>query len=331
MAATLDDIARRVGVTSVTVSNVLRNRGRCSARTRQQILDVVAELGYRPNAAAKAMFTRRFNAVGLVLGMNEATSVLHGLLLGGIDTALAKRESHLTLIRLPDQKLASEGYVPKLLREFAVDGLLINYNAQIPPQMIELIERHRIPSVWINSKQSHDSVYPDDFGAAQEATRQLIAQGHGHIAYVDYATNWEEGVWHYSSVDRRDGYLKAMIAAGLQPRLINEHCPQGSQRIEHARQWLNGPDRPDAILAYSRNELTPIVHVALAAGLRLPEEMAIATFGAVPWAELGVTVSMMMIPQEQIGETAVQMLMNKIDTPKLEQPSVALPMQWRDG
>jgi LacI family transcriptional regulator len=335
MPVTIDDIAARARVSRMTVSNVLSGRVKHvlpqAVRRAERIREIAAAMGYRPNAAARAVSQGRCGAAGLLLSMNEATSAVNGWLLRGLDTALAEHDTHLTLIRLPDAKLVNEGYVPKLLREFAVDGLLINYHAHIPPQLIELIERHRTPSVWINSKQPHDSVYPDDYRGAYDATVRLIGDGHRAIAFLDYSTDWAGGAWHYSSVDRRDGYLKAMTEAGLAPRLIADGYVKPEHRLEATRRWLHAPDRPTAVLSYTREELRPIINLTLNTSIRIGRDLALATFGALPVSsELLAPIGTMMIPHEQIGRKAVELLMNKIGSPFVEEPSVAMPLAWRD-
>ena len=67
--------------------------------------------------------------------------------------------------------------MPRLLTEACSDGLLIDYTHAIPPALLALIERHRIPAVWINSRQPLDCVRPDDEAAGYDATRRLLERG----------------------------------------------------------------------------------------------------------------------------------------------------------
>jgi DNA-binding LacI/PurR family transcriptional regulator len=93
--------------------------------------------------------------VGLLASRQGPNGALLGTLLNSIRHHLTERELHLTLGDLPDESLTDEAYVPRILREWSVDGLLINYIAGIPDKMIELIGRYQIPSVWLNSAKSY--------------------------------------------------------------------------------------------------------------------------------------------------------------------------------
>jgi DNA-binding LacI/PurR family transcriptional regulator len=82
---------------------------------------------------------------------------------------------------LPDESLTDEAYVPRILREWSVDGLLINYIAGIPDKMIELIQRYQIPSSGSMPNWKAIAFIPDDFEAAQRACKYLQGMGHRRI------------------------------------------------------------------------------------------------------------------------------------------------------
>ena len=253
-------------------------------------------------------------------------------LLGGIHEAMVRSDRHLIVTCLPDAKLTHEGFVPKILRELAADGLLINYNAFIPPQMIRLIETYRIPSIWINSKQEHDCIHPDDLGGAKLATQRLLQHGHRRIAYVDYNNTPGSSGNHYSAIDRWDGYADTMHAAGLVPHRIGSVAiaRRGEMRDDLAAQ-LVGPDRPTALLCYSSKESRTALHMAALAGLEVPRDLSIIRFGAGPFDDLGMEFTVAMIPERQIGQQAVSLLDLKVKAPAAIQPAVAVPYSMHEG
>src|SRR4028119_1844024 len=244
--ATLEEIAREAGVSRYTVSNVLRGRNKenwaCTAERAERIRGIAERLNYRPNAAAVATATGRFGAVGLLVSRRHPHGALLNTLLYSIRHHLTERELHLTLGDLPDESLTDEAYVPRILREWSVDGLLINYISGIPDKMLELIQRYQIPSIWLNAKLESDCVYPDDFEAAQRACHYLQDMGHRRIAYVDYSSSD-----HSSTVDRRNGYLLAMRSAQLQPQIVSNarEIPQ-ARWLDLSCEWLRLADRPTA-------------------------------------------------------------------------------------
>jgi DNA-binding LacI/PurR family transcriptional regulator len=329
--ATLEEIAREAGVSRYTVSNVLRGRNKenwaCTAERAERIRGIAERLNYRPNAAAVATATGRFGAVGLLARRNHPHGALLRTLLNSIRHHLTERELHLTLGDLPDESLTSEAHVPRILREWSVDGLLINYIAGIPDKMIELIRRYQIPSIWLNSKLESDCVYPDDFEAAQRACNYLIGMGHRRIAYVDYMSSN-----HYSTADRRDGYLRAMHSARLKPETIrNARVAPQTEWLDLSCEWLRSPDRPTAVLTYEADRALPVFCAALKLGMDVPRDLSILSFHDMAVVTVGMHLTTMEIPMLQTGAVAVDMLNEKIQNPGLPLPARAIEAKLLEG
>jgi LacI family transcriptional regulator len=326
MSVTLSDIARQVGASKMTVSQALRGTGRVGSQTRQRILSAAQQLGYRPNAAAHAISTGRFGCVALLLSTRgHGRSTLPEHLLGGIDGALSEHDLHLTIARLPDDKLTSEGVVPKILRQWMADGLLVNYNDKIPQRMMELIDGYNLPAVWLNAKRPYDCVHPDDFGAGRMLVEHLLKLGHRNILYVDLshpASVMDEV--HYSARDRLAGCRTAMEAAGLPLHICQR--PQYVDREERqaiARHLLTQPDRPTAVIGYS-----DVSYVAMAAaelGIRMPQDLQLAAFADSEAHVGGVAVLTAVVPQAEMGRAAVETLIQKIADPSTRHPCRAIP------
>ena len=184
MKPSLKQIAAQAGFSFQAVSQALNGTGALKGATRSHILEVARRMGYRPNGFARAIRTGRFGNVGLLLSTVKLFSYLDDEFLDGVHDALSERNYHLTVSKLPDAELTSGERVPKLLREMAVDGLLVNYTHSIPRDMIRLLKAHGVPSIWVNSKQNADCVYPDDAAAAASYDRiwdaaqgAVLAQG----------------------------------------------------------------------------------------------------------------------------------------------------------
>jgi LacI family transcriptional regulator len=258
-------------------------------------------------------------------------------LLYGVHDALAARGIHLTITRLPDEKLTSEGFVPVILRQTATDGLLVNYRTAIPASLVEQIRTHSIPSIWIESAQPADGVDIDHRDSARQLTSHLIELGHRHIAFADHyvdhhlAENAEAALLlHPSIIDRREGYDQTMRGAGLLPRFI--HRPQVSHapdRIELAKQWLSQPDRPTAIVAYVQATAWPIIIAAQGLGLRIPDDLSVTTFSDSPM--MGFKLTEMRLPEQEMGHRAVAMLLEKIENPRGALQSVRLKATLQVG
>jgi DNA-binding LacI/PurR family transcriptional regulator len=213
------------------------------------------------------------------------------------------------------------------LREWSVDGLLINYIAGIPDRMIELIQRYQIPSVWLNTKLDSDCVYPDDFEAAQRACKYLQSLGHRRIAYVDYMSSD-----HYSAADRRDGYLHAMRSAQLKPQIVgNAREASQTEWLDLSCEWLRLPERPTAVITYEADHALPIYCAALKLGLDVPRDLSILSFHDTGVVTAGTRLTTMEIPMVQAGAVAVEMVNEKICTPGLSLPARAVEATLLEG
>lgn len=316
MSVTLEDIAEQTGVDKSTVSKILGGKARKARISRQReayVMSVAEKLNFRPNAAARAMSEGRFGCVALLMSTGETSSTLPQHMLLGIHDALAKHDLHLTMTRLPDEQLTSEGFVPKILRQAMADGLLINYTDHIPQKMRDLMHRYRLPSIWLNSKQAADCAYPDDEDAGRRAVEYLLSRGCRRVAYVDYSHRIDDPIrMHYSAIDRRMGYERAMVAAGLQPRVIESPADFGVGMFEGlSRQWLQGSEPPDAVVAYSDHEVNPVLLAARDMRLDLP----VVTFGNSLVVLGDCLIPTMIVPQSRLGRIAVEMLLEKMENP----------------
>jgi LacI family transcriptional regulator len=333
VAVTLQHIADRVGVSAPTVSQILsptsKRAGLFADSTRDRVRKAADELGYRANAAARSTATGRFGAVTLLLSQHDNRSQLPPRLLDGIDEALAGLGLHLMVARLPDAKLTDADAMPKLLRELTSDGLLINYNAHIPPRMIDLIRQYSLPSVWINSKHEHNCVYPDDEQAGYDATRLLLDAGHTRVAFVDYTYGPSPKRCHYSNTDRRAGYRRAMDEAGLEPRLI---CGDDNIRLENripfTRDWLDADDCPTAVVCYTHHESTAILVACDRTGRRVPDDLSITVVHDEPVTHYDVRVPTAKLPEREIGKQAVAMLHQRIQHPSRAAEPVVVPLDF---
>jgi LacI family transcriptional regulator len=332
MSVTLREIAEETGLSVPTVGNVLgRAAARYSAETRRKVAEAARRLGYKPNSSARAMRYGRFGCAALVLNRSRQTthSYLPAGLLDGLDDELARHDMHLTVSRLSDEELASEDFVPKVLREHTADGIIVNYTHEIPTAMLELIRGHHAPAVWVNAKLSCDCVYADDRRAAREITEGLIELGHRRIALVHLISRlgWtgsfadQRPRMHYSVTDRSAGFTAAMRRAGLAPHVLaqDRFIPEADQ-IEACRALLSGEDRPTALLAYSENELQTVMCVARMLGLEVPRDVSVVVFAPVPTWVAGHLTAIAAVPTEEIGRRAVRMLLKRMQAPDLSAP-----------
>lgn len=331
---TLSDVAALAGVSKVSASvalNGAKSGTVLSEATRGRIVMAAEELGYKRNGSMASATTGRFGCVALLLSTEEYRSNLPQPMWNGIHDELAAHNMHLTMARLPDEKLTDEGVVPKILREWMADGLLIDYTHHIPQRMLGLIRAHQMPAVWINSKQGSDCVYPDDHEAAARLTRHLLQLGHTRVLYLDFIHGYGNGQEHYSYLERVAGYRSAMQDAGLTPRVEPGTWIPEDQRETHIGALLQESERPTAILTYGDGETDMIAPAAAELGLRMPRDLSIASFLPAGTRYMGRALTTCSVPEYAMGRSATQMLRQKIQNPAHTLAPVALKFEFEAG
>jgi len=326
MAVTLRDIARHTGLSKPTVTRILgKDAHLFRAETRKRVIDAARELGYRPNAAARAVGSGRFGCIALVLGTSGAQSMVPGPLVHGLQAELAANDMYLAVSRLPDEQLSQSGFIPKVLRQSLCDGMLINYTHNIPPAMLELIRTHDAPAIWINARLTSDCVHFDDLGAARGITERLLALGHRRIAYVAFAWVGDRADRHYSELDRAAGYAAAMGAAGL-PARVHDDRRAADEQLAWALHVLRAADRPTAILTYNEATATTFYLAAATLGLSVPGDLSLATFPLTAPVIAGRPWSGAAVPAMVEGQEAVRAILRKIERPAEVLAPVVVPL-----
>lgn len=323
-------IAAEVGVSSATVARALQSgiqyRRPSYAARAERIRDLAQHYGYRPNAAAKAMSEGSFNAIGHMHATDMDASFSAPELFRGIHGELDKRNLSLVSSVRSDEELSDDMVVPRLLRELSVDGLLVNYICNPPAQLGALIERHRIPSIWINVKQPFDAVHPDDIAAGRLATEHMLKQGHKRIALGALAISE-----HYSHFDRIEGYRQAMRDAGLEPMIFEPKLERSIDKFMLSQQWFAQDELPSAVVTVGAGSSIPLATAAVSRGLEIGRDVAFVTMEARPDQSLGLAMSTVVIPHGRVGELAVQELMEKIRHPGAPRPSKKVSPSFARG
>ncbi len=301
--------------------------------TQRRVLEVAQELGYRANASARAIREGRFGNIALI--QSTCGQYLPNELLNGLTRAIADKDLHLALTQVHEHVLDEVSYLPHTMRDLSVDGVLINRHLGSTLPYLERIHRLRIPAVFLNVQQEFDCVHPDDLMGGRMATEFLLHLGHRRIAYVDTD---EPGNHHYSKSDRRLGYEQAMTSAGKNPRvwlLPKDWQAAGKagmdQRVESARLLLACDDRPTAVVAYELVEAMAVIRAASVLRLQIPEDLSLIQFHHGIDDRFFVPIQTVSNAMEQVGISAVDMLLEKIENPETPLPERSIPVTMLEG
>lgn len=312
---TLEDIAKLVGVHRSTVSRVVNGAANVSPAVRKRVLKAIHDTGYHPNAAARTLATQRSWMIGLVLPHSVSaffTDPFFPQLTQGIAFGCNNHDYTLSLFLVGNKE--DEGKItPRISRRGLLDGLLIQ-TGQPGDSLYQRLTRSSIPSVVLGRPAQPEGITyidVDNVRAAFTATRHLLDVGYGRIAAITGAPD------STVSVDRTDGFLKAMASAGaaVDPDLIAEGTFTELSGYTAMKRLLE--HHPEAVFAFSDSMAVGAMRAVQEAGLRIPEDIAFMGFDDVPLATLTkIQLSTIRQPILQFGIKAVELLIDVIENGK---------------
>ena len=269
---TINDIARRSGVSKSAVSYALNGRPGVSEPTRRRILEVAERLGWSPDRTARLLSGSRTDSFGLVLGRDPKTLAIEPFymeFMAGIESVLSTRSYALLLqvCATMDDELAA---YRRWSSERRVDAVVV-VDLRTDDPRVPLLRELGLPAVFVGNQAMPDdltSVWTDDTSAMHEAVGRLVSLGHTRLARVS-------GLGSLSHVHLRDqAFEDALRARGLQGRIVRADFSGEGGRAA-TRELVLGAEPPTAILF--DNDLMAISSLsALAeAGIAVPEQISL--------------------------------------------------------
>lgn len=322
-AVTLDDVARRVGVSARTVSRVVNDEGGCTEETRARILDAIDELGYRPNLMARGLIRRRSDTIGLI--NLEMLDPFFPEVADGIERA-ARDIGRTMFLANTGGDLGHQQRALTSLLGHGVDGAIVFPTKDGLDGLVEFAAKE-FPIVVVNVEVEApriSSVAAEIQNGAAMAVTHLIDGGRQRIAAL-----LDETARHGAAPSRREtGYRDTLRAHGrsVDENLIIEVANSldgGRAGIDRA---LALPDPPDAVFAY--NDLIAIgaLQRALEVGLSVPDDIAIVGFDDIMMCEaMTPTLTSIRIDRDQLGRVAVDTLCALVEEGAA--PSRRLPVE----
>ncbi|PWI18215.1 LacI family transcriptional regulator [Streptomyces sp. Act143] len=274
---TLEEVAARAGVGRGTVSRVINGSPRVSDATRAAVEAAVAELGYVPNTAARALAANRTDAIALVVPEPETRFFAEPYfsdMLKGVAAELSDTEMQLLLIFAGSDK--ERRRLAQYLAAHRVDGvLLVSVHADDP--LPDLLSQLEIPAVISGPRSAGEtlpSVDSDNYGGARQAVEHLLSRGRHRIAHITGRLDV------YGAQRRVDGYRDALRDAGqvADEALIEpgDFTEEGGTRAMAA--LLSRRPDLDAVFAASDVTAAGARQALREAGRRIPEDVALVGY-----------------------------------------------------
>lgn len=310
---TLEDIAKKAGVSRSTVSRVVNNHQNISDAVRTRVLQVIKETGYRPNAAARTLASQRSHMIGLVLPQTVSslfTDPFYPQLLKGISLACNQYDYTLALFLVSSEE-DEHKILTRITNTSLLDGVLVQVGHQGDQRIIGHLIDVGMPQVVIGRPVQSDNVSfvdIDNITAAYNAVTYMVRMGYNRIAAITGPLKSTAGI------DRRDGYIKALVERGIKfdPKLIVEgdFTEQGGNLAMQS--LLN--HRPDAVFAASDAMAVGAIRAIQGVGLNVPEDIAVVGFDDIPISTLSdVQLTTVRQPVNRLGSNAVELLIDLIE------------------
>lgn len=324
-AVTIFDIAQASGVSYSTVSRVLNGFEFVKADTRKRVLKMADELGYVANLQARSLAGGKSRVIGLLVPTLDNSYI--SAVSQGIDEALAEAGYDLMLYTTHYKK-GNEAKYARTISNGLSEGLLLMVplinSSRLENSYLEVLRQQTFPYVLIDQiDAAHKSTIVDsnNWQGAFEATRYLISLGHKDIGFVtgNMAIN--------AAKVRLQGYKAALQEAEIlfRDELVVDGDFIHEKGYQAAKVLLERNSKPTAIFASNDLSALGVMDAIRDAGLRIPQDLSVIGFDDITQASLSYPkLTTVQQPLQNMGKTAVQLLLEQIENPHQEPRHITL-------
>jgi DNA-binding LacI/PurR family transcriptional regulator len=320
---TIADVAEKANVSKMTVSRVLNNKGEISKATRQRILTVMDELGYRPNRIARSLATNTTLRIGIAVP--SLANPYFGAIIEGAETVFWENDYHILLGHSGD-KANREAAVLEMFEDHLVDGV-IALSAHSPIEEVNRYLCNHRAAVVINTFVAEGiagRIYTDEIKSMTLAVNHLLNDGRRHIGYVSF------GIDTYADHERYRGFELALNRAGLPFNTAAQFRARRDADMamcDLIEDMLKMNPAIDSLVCFNTGIAARALQACHRLGRRVPDDLAIIGYDESLLAELTIpplTTIELTIPREEVGAIAARMLLERIEDDHIEQQDIIL-------
>ncbi len=316
----IKDIARAAGVSHPTVSRALRNSPLVNRETAELIRQTAAEMGYRPNAVARGLVTRKTKTIGVAV--TTIADPFIGELVSGIEET-ANDHGYSVILASCGADPDREVRVVHSLQERQVDGILVTAS-RVGVLYVPLLSQMKVPIVLVNNQYPGEFVYSvviDNVAASQKAVRHLIELGHRRIAYLGDQFGLQ------SDTERVTGYREALESTDhpFLPELVvhADGSPDGGRQAMEKLMVLPSP--PTAVFCYNDMSAVGALRAIRSRGLRVPSDISLVGFDDLFIASyVDPPLTTVRQPKRSMGRMAMEILLRLFSN---DQPETQVKVQ----
>ncbi|WP_427338919.1 LacI family DNA-binding transcriptional regulator [Caloranaerobacter sp. DY30410] len=329
MSVTIKDVARIAGVSISTVSRVINNSKPVSPEIRKKVLDVIEEIGYKPNEIARTLVTKKSFLIGVIvtdIGNSYIADMVRGI------EEVGKMYNYDILLCSTYGDKAAELKYMQLLNRKQVEGIILVSDV-LNPEIKEQIDKYDIPFVFL-SRFSHQEDYAtvtiDYIDASYEMTKYLVSLGHRNILYlgvkedVNSLENMKIKGFEKASTDTEDMNSNIYFAKGYK-------IEDGYEAAKEIFKTYN-----DFTAIYCSNDELAIgvMNYCYDNKIRIPDDISVVGFGDISIvSNLRPRLTTIKIPFYDIGAVAIRRIIKELKKEPLEEKRTILPfhLQKRDS
>ncbi|NOX63975.1 MAG: LacI family transcriptional regulator [Chloroflexi bacterium] len=317
---TISDVAKLAGVSSQTVSRVINNKPEVSPKTRQRVLEVIEQTGYRPSAVARGLATSRTSTIGMVVP--DISNPFFSDIARGIE-ATAYDQGYNVFLCNSNEDPERELEVLFSLEEKQVDGVILCGLRQKTPALQDVLKR--FPAIVLVNRLMDDASYPtvmvDNHKGAQKAVGHILNMGRKRVGIL------VGPAFSYSANQRKSGYLDAMEGAGIsvEDGWIQYCTPTVEGGEEATKLLLKRHPQLDALFCFNDLVAVGAIQACGALNRRIPNDIAIVGFDDVYLAALVTpALTTCRVPRVEMGRQAMNLLLRQMKGQRIETPVITV-------
>lgn len=271
--ATISDVARAAGVSTMTVSRVINGESNVRESTRAAVGAAIKQLGYRPNKAARSLASGRQIQLGLLYD-NPSSGYLSAMLLGLLEQA---RQSDTQVVVAECASVqAGRNELRQMIRS-GVSGVILSPPLADAPEILETVTRSDCLGVTIGTRHIDSgvaSVRIDEYQAARTMTEHILALGHRRVGFIIGSPD------QASSDTRLQGFRDAMssVASEATEDLVVQGHYSYRSGLAAAEALLGLPDPPTAIFASNDDMAAAAIATAHRRNIEVPGQLTVCGF-----------------------------------------------------
>jgi len=323
---TIRDVARRVGVSPMTVSRVINDSTLVSTETRRRVEEAISELGYVPSRLARGLSAKRTGTLAVIVP--DVANPFFTLILRGAED-VARRAGYRVIFCDTRADLGVEREVIEEMIAHRVEGILIAPVSDRSRDHLRRLARFAVPFVLVDRTVpgvDADAVLGDSAEGAQRLVEHLISLGHRRIGLIVESDEVS------TARDRRRGYEAALLTAGLplDRALVVKATVEPNGGYRGMQQLLALDERPTAVFTVNNLVGLGAIEAVRAANLEVPDDIALVCFDDIEYASrLYPFLTVMEQPAETFGTLSVQLLLERIERRAPERSRVVvLPAEF---